>query len=99
MTEIREFSALIVEDEEGNYEPIGDVSTIQEAIELAQGDLNRREKLLWDGEDPGLCPYEYVIWSRSRDGSFRKAKKIGVELISAGAGVEAALKGVVEVLA
>jgi hypothetical protein len=94
MDECVTFGTLIVEDEEGHYEPISDVSTLREAVEIAESDLKRREKILWEDGDPGLCPYEYVIWSRGFDGAFKVAKRIKVETISAGAGMAWALVGV-----
>ena len=67
---------LIVEDEEGHYEPVANVSTINEAKELAADDLRRRRERLERDEDPGLCPYAYKLWARGTDGEFRVACEI-----------------------
>ena len=62
---------LIVEDEEWRYEPVANVSTINEAKELAADDSRRRRERLERDEDPGLCPYTYKLWARGADGEFR----------------------------
>ena len=67
---------LIVEDEEGHYEPVASVSTINEAKELAADDLLHRQERLERDEDPGLCPCSYKVWARGMDGGFRLACEI-----------------------
>lgn len=67
---------LIVEDEEGHYEPVANVSTINEAKELAADDLLFRRERLERDEDPGLCPYVYKLWARDIHGEFRVAWEI-----------------------
>lgn len=66
----KEYSLAILtaEDEDGNREPIGIVTTRREADELAESDMERRQRLLNGGGDPGLCPYLYKIWSQGIDG-------------------------------
>lgn len=66
----REYSLaiLIAEDEEGSREPIGILSTRAEADELATADMNRRRSLLDQGGAPGICPWEYQIWTHGSDG-------------------------------
>ncbi len=66
---------LIAEDDEGRYEPVGNVSTINEAKELAVADLRCRRERLERDEDP-LCPYAYRLWARGTDGKFRVACEI-----------------------
>jgi len=67
---------LIVEDEQGHYEPVANVSTINEAKVLAADDLcSRRERLDCD-EDPVLCPCAYKLWARGTNGEFRVACEI-----------------------
>jgi hypothetical protein len=63
-----EFSILIAEDEEGNYEPIEIASSANEAREIAQSDMRRRLRAIESNEDPGICPYEYKVW---KDGKVR----------------------------
>jgi hypothetical protein len=67
---------LIVEDEEGHYEPVANAATINEAKELAAADLRCRRAHLERDEDPGLCPYAYKLWARGVDGQFRLACEI-----------------------
>jgi hypothetical protein len=64
---------LIVEDEEGHYEPLNAASTINEAKEMAQDDLRSRQSLLEKGADPGLRPYRYKLWARGLGGVHRVA--------------------------
>ena len=67
---------LILEDEEGNHEPVAVASTINEAKELAESDLRRRMRRLERGDDPGLCPYTYKVWAQGIDGDYRIAFEI-----------------------
>ena len=66
---------LIVEDEEGNYEPLAVVATIEEALELKADDLKRRLDRLEHDEDPGLCPYEYKVYARGMGGDYQLAAR------------------------
>jgi hypothetical protein len=61
-------ATLIVEDEEGHYEPINYASTLAEGFEMAKDDLRLRMKNLEADKDPGLCPYLYKVWARGLDG-------------------------------
>jgi hypothetical protein len=67
---------LIVEDEQGHYEPVANVSTINEAKHVAADDSRRRRQRLERDEDSGLCPYAYKLWARGTDGEFRVAYEI-----------------------
>ena len=67
---------LVVEDEDGRYQPVATVSTINEAKHVAADDFLRRRKRLERDEDPGLCPYSYKFWARGTDGEFRVACEI-----------------------
>ena len=67
---------LIAEDEEGHYEVVGPVSTIEEAAEIAGSDMATRMGLLESDEDPGLCPAVYKLWSRNSDGQYRVVREI-----------------------
>ena len=67
---------LIAEDEEGRYEPVGVVVSINEAHEIAASDLRGRMSRLQRGEDAGLCPYEYKVWAQGIDGDYRVASTI-----------------------
>ena len=62
-------ATLIVEDEEGHYEPVNYASSLAEGFEMAKEDLrNRRNKLEAD-KDPGLCPWQYKVWARGLEGT------------------------------
>ena len=64
---------LIAEDEEGHYEPIGAVISINEAREIAKSNMEYKMRELERGGDPGLCPYEYKVWARGLLGVQRVA--------------------------
>ena len=55
---------LILEDEEGHYEPINLACTIDEAREVAISDSQRR------GPD-SLCPYVYKLFATGNGGKQR----------------------------
>ena len=55
---------LILEDEEGHYEPITLASTIDEAREMAISDSQHR------GPD-SLCPYVYKLFATGNGGKLR----------------------------
>jgi hypothetical protein len=64
---------LIAEDEEGSYQPVGCVISLNEAREIAACDLRRRMRDLERGADPGMCPYCYKVWAAGIDGDYRTA--------------------------
>ena len=47
---------LIVEDEEGHYEPVAIAASIGEAREIAANDMRERTRRLERDQDPGICP-------------------------------------------
>jgi hypothetical protein len=67
---------LIVESENGQHEPVAVVATINEAREIAKGDLRERMRNLERGDDPGMCPFVYKVWARGIGGSYRTACEI-----------------------
>ncbi len=67
---------LIAEDEEGRYQPIGCVVSINEAREIAASDLRGRMRELERGSDPGLCPYVYRVWATGLQGDYLQAAEI-----------------------
>jgi|SRR5579883_2496730 hypothetical protein len=67
---------LVAEDEEGHYEPVGVVVSINEAREIAAGDMSGRMRRLERGSNAGLCPYEYKVWAQGIDGDYRVASTI-----------------------
>ena len=64
---------LIAESEDGQYEPVAVVSTINEAKEIAESDLRGRMSRIERGDDPGICPYNYKVWANGIDGGYRIA--------------------------
>lgn len=60
---------LIAESEEGQYEPIGEAVTCDEAQELAASDMARRKREQEDGNTP-MCAYLYNLWGRCADGGY-----------------------------
>jgi hypothetical protein len=69
-------AVLVAEDEEGAYEPISVVRSINEAREIASDLLGKRMRRLERGGDPGLCPYIYKLWAWGVDGDYRVAAEI-----------------------
>ena len=66
---------LIAQSEDGAYEPVSVVSTINEAIEIAQGNFQRRLKDL-DRGGASMCPARYVVWVRNLDGDYEVVSEI-----------------------
>ena len=61
-------ATVIVEDEEGHYEPVNYASSLGEGFEMAREDLRNRQGKLEADKDPGLCPWEYKVWARGLEG-------------------------------
>jgi hypothetical protein len=61
-------ATLIVEDEEGHYEPVGHACNIREGREIAEDDARCRMRKFEAGGDPGLCPARYKLWARGTEG-------------------------------
>jgi len=70
---------VVAQDEEGNYEPVALVGFVSEAEEIIADDLKRRFQKLDRDEDPGLCPYEYILWARGINGGY---EIIGTALVT-----------------
>ena len=66
---------LVAEFGEGAYQPIGVVVSINEAREIAAGDLRGRTRELEAGKTPG-CPEAYVVWAQGLDGDYRVARRL-----------------------
>ena len=58
---------LTAEDEEGRYEPVSVVGSLDEAREAADDDMRSRMRRLEKGETL-LCPFVYKVWARRMDG-------------------------------
>jgi len=67
---------LIAEDEEGRYEPVASVVSVDEGREIAQSDLARRMRLVERDQDAGICPYYYKIWAAGIEGSYCVAAQL-----------------------
>jgi len=68
---------LVLETEDGAYQPIAVVGTIGEAREIARHDFASRIRDLESGGDP-LCPYGYHVWAQGIGGEYRSAAEIGI---------------------
>ena len=68
-------ATVIVELEDGQYEPVGVVSSIREAREVISSDKTSRKRRLALGESP-LCPFVYRVWARRTDGEYRPVFEI-----------------------
>jgi hypothetical protein len=66
---------LIAETEDGDYEPVGTVATINEAREIARDDMARRMRRLEGGSEP-TCPATYKVWARDYQGEYAIACQI-----------------------
>jgi hypothetical protein len=66
---------LVAELAGGGYQPIGVVVSINEAKEIAEGNMRSRMRDLERGKDPA-CPDEYVVWAQGLDGEYCRAARI-----------------------
>jgi hypothetical protein len=66
---------LVAEAEVGGYEPVALVSTINEALELADTNFRRRLKEFEQGRET-MCPARYAVWARGFDGAFERVHEI-----------------------
>jgi hypothetical protein len=66
---------LIAEFGGGNYQPVAAVASINEAREIAAGDIRTRMKDLERSGEPA-CPERYIVWAQGSDGSYRQVKEI-----------------------
>ena len=72
-----ELAMLIVEDDAGNYEPLGVVVNIREAREIAEDDFRRRVRELERGGTP-LAPALYRVFARGIDGGYHEAARFSL---------------------
>ena len=68
-------AVLVAEFGENTYQPIGVVVSINEAREIAAGDMCGRMRDLEAGKTPA-CPEAYVVWAQGLDGDYRVARRI-----------------------
>jgi len=57
-------AVLIAEDADGCNEVVGAISTVREAIEIAEGDLDRRRAEIERGGAP-MCPEVYRLFAQA----------------------------------
>ena len=68
---------LVAEFGDGHYEPVAVVVSINEARELADGDMRGRMRRLERGGTPA-CPEHYIVWAQGMDGDYLQAKTIDI---------------------
>ena len=67
---------LVAEFADGSYQPIAVVVSINEAKEIAEGNMRQRMRELERGGDPA-CPECYRVWAQGLGGEYVTAKEIG----------------------
>jgi hypothetical protein len=66
---------LIAESEDGEYQPVGAVTTIREAREIVASEMRVRMDCLEQGSEP-MCPARYLVWGRGNEGEYRTVAEI-----------------------
>jgi hypothetical protein len=66
---------LIVEAEDGQYQPVSVVGSLSEASEMARCDMLRRMREVEAGTTP-MCPAFYKVWARGANGDYGVAYTI-----------------------
>jgi hypothetical protein len=66
---------LIADLGDGHYQPIGVVVSINEAREIAAGDMRGRMRELDAGKSPA-CPESYVVWAQGLEGDYLEVKRL-----------------------
>jgi hypothetical protein len=66
---------LIAEFGDGSHQPVGVVVSINEAREIAEGNMRGRMRDLEAGGAPA-CPETYTVWAQGLDGEYRIARKL-----------------------
>jgi hypothetical protein len=61
--------AMLIAEDAGSYFPLGPVSTIAEARDIARRDFRSRMRKLEEGGEP-FCPEIYKVWARGLDGVY-----------------------------
>lgn len=72
---------LIVEDEDGNYQPVGLLVSISEAREIATADYKGRINEIDTGAT-AICPYPYKVWATAIGGEYCVAATIPLSAYS-----------------
>jgi len=66
---------LVAEFADGTYQPVAVVVSINEAKEIAEGNMRQRMRELERGGDPA-CPECYRVWAQGLGGEYTTAKEI-----------------------
>lgn len=66
---------LVAEFADGTYQPIAVVVSINEAKEIAEGNMRCRMRELERGGEP-TCPESYKVWAQGVGGEYATAKEI-----------------------
>ena len=66
---------LVAEFADGTYQPIAVVVSINEAKEIAEGNMRCRMRELERGGEPA-CPECYQVWAQGLGGEYATAKEI-----------------------
>jgi hypothetical protein len=66
---------LIAEFGDGRYEPIGAVTSINEACEMAENNMQVRMRNVENGGD-AACPESFVIWAQGIEGEYIVLRRI-----------------------
>jgi hypothetical protein len=66
---------LVAEFADGSYQPIAVVVSINEAKEIAEGNMRCRMRELERGGEPA-CPECYQVWAQGLGGEYATAKEI-----------------------
>jgi hypothetical protein len=67
---------IVCEDEEGNYEPIGEAYNESEAREIIDSVMRGKMKTLAADGDPGICPYIWKGFTRTASGRYTEVWRV-----------------------
>ena len=64
-------NAILMADFDGGSEPVGVAVSVNEAREIAAGDMRGRMRDVEHGDEPD-CPESYTLWAQGIDGRYRE---------------------------
>ena len=70
---------LIAETDDGRYEPVAVVVSIDEAREIAASNFAHRLKEIAMGCEDVACPARYAIWAQGLGGDYRLIREHTIE--------------------
>jgi len=68
------FAILITESEDGCYEPVAIISSLEDALAVTRSEFHQRVRCQQDGASL-LCPYSYKLWARGNNGYYQVARE------------------------